>query len=38
MAKKTSKSSKGGKGKSLATLKITTTTSKSTPELAKIVK
>jgi hypothetical protein len=38
MTKTPKKTSKAGKGKSLATLKITTTTSKSTPDLAKIVK
>ena len=38
MAKKIAKTSKGGKGKSLNTAKVATTTSKSTPELAKIVK
>ena len=38
MAKTTKKTSKGGKGKSLTTLKISTTTSKSAPDLAKIVK
>jgi len=37
MAKTNSKNTKGGKGKSLTTLKITTT-SKSSPDLAKIVK
>ena len=38
MAKSNSKIKKAGKGKSLTTAKVATTTSKSTPELAKIVK
>jgi hypothetical protein len=38
MAKTNKKTTKSGKGKSLSTLKITTTTSKSTPDLVKVVK
>ena len=38
MAKKITKTAKEGKGKSLTTLKVTTTTSKSTPDLSKVVK